>query len=167
MPRFIRPIPSRIHDQADRTDETVNDRGEGLKAATGLTETTAVKASGTYVFTGNPAADDTITVNGVVFTFKAAVTGANQILIGADQDATGVNTAAALEASTDDRVSMADYAFNAGTNTLTITHKSTGAGGNGFTIAENSTAITVSGATLSGGVTNRYANVIKNFMHGD
>jgi len=60
----------------------------------------AVAAQGTLTVAADVTEDDTITINGVTFTFKDALTGAeNEILNGADHDA----TQASLEAAFKDR----------------------------------------------------------------
>ena len=166
MPRLINPVPSRIHAVNDLTDETLTDRGEALKTATGLTETTEAKATGSIVFSGIPVAAETVTVNGVVFTFVAGASSGNNVHIEASAAAQAATLAARLNASTDYRVNVATYDGTTTPGTVAIQFDKAGAGGNGFTLAEAATNTTVSGANLTGGVTNRYGNVIKNFMHG-
>jgi phage tail sheath gpL-like len=58
----------------------------------------AVQATGTITFS-SLVADDTVTVNGVVFTAKASPSGANQFALGADDTAAAVNFAAKINAS--------------------------------------------------------------------
>ena len=58
-----------------------------------------VAAQGTLTMATKPTADDTIVLNGQTFTWKAALTGANQLLIGANIAA----SKAALEAAMVDR----------------------------------------------------------------
>lgn len=61
---------------------------------------TAVSASTTGTFTGSPSNNETITVNGVVFTAKTSGATGNQFNIGASVTANGDNLAAAINAST-------------------------------------------------------------------
>ena len=110
----------------------------------------AVAATGTATFAGQPADGDTLTVNGVVFTFKDSPAGAHQIGIGADLATTLANTTAKLTASADAEVSQATYADD-GASVLTVTAATPGDAGNAFTLAESSTQITLSAATLAGG----------------
>lgn len=113
-----------------------------------LVEDGGTKASGTITFTVNPVADDTITINGVVWTFKATASTAYSIAIGADVAATIQNAATKLNASTNSKVIQATY--TAGASDLTITYDDFGVVGNSFTLAAS--VATVSGATLTGGV---------------
>lgn len=108
----------------------------------------AVAATGTITFAANPTAGNTITINGVVFTFIAGASTATDINIGANLVATLAEAKAVLNASTDASVDDATYDHN-GSNAITITHDTPGTGGNSFTLAAS--AATVSGATLSGG----------------
>jgi hypothetical protein len=164
MAKRIRQIPSRIHPESDFRYDPTYDNREDIKAAlANVPSTAAVKATGSIGVTGLPVADETITVNGVVFTFKASATLANHITIGTDADTTRANIAAKLNASTSPLVAKATYVNN-GTNAVTVTHDQPGVKGNAFTLAENATNVTVSGATLTGGVTNRYQEVTKTFL---
>lgn len=94
----------------------------------------AVKASGTITFALNAVEDDTITINGVTFTFKNEEPTGNQILIGADLAETLQNTIEVLNASEEADVAKAVYTVVDDT-ILTIVHKNYGTGGNAFTIA--------------------------------
>lgn len=105
-------------------------------------------ATGSYVVGGQPTAADTITVNGVVLTFRAAPTLADEIAIGTDATATAVNIAARINLEPE-RFHMT--ATSSGT-TVTLTSEEIGTAGNALTIVEGvtSASFTVSGATLTG-----------------
>jgi hypothetical protein len=113
------------------------------------------KATGSFTFTAQPAANDTITVNGHVFTYVTVVgTGpggalADQILIGSTQAVTMQNTATILSASADPLVQQATYGFTG--TTVTVTYFKSGTVGNSFTLAKSGTTASTSGAALSGG----------------
>lgn len=110
-------------------------------------------ATGSATLNTLPAAGDTLTINGVLFTFRTAPTSSLEVLIGASINATVNTLVAMLNTSTDPLVSVATYT-NEGSGVLGITHDTVdyGSTGNAFTLAKVSTHITVSGATLSGGL---------------
>lgn len=111
---------------------------------------TGVKASGTITFTGQPAPADTITIGGTVVTFVASGPTGNQVLIGATAAATATNLNTFLSASTDSNISLCTYSVSG--LVVTVTYKLVGLAGNSFTLAESAANLTVSGATLAGGV---------------
>ena len=121
------------------------DVGNSVGAITQVTG--AVKATGTITFADQPTADDTITINGVAFTFKDADPEGAQILIGEDLAETLQNTIEVLNAS--ENTDVNDAVYTASATVLTVTHKLYGTGGNAFTLAAS--AATRSGATLAGG----------------
>lgn len=114
-----------------------------------LTQTGGAKASGTITLASAPSAGDVVTVNGVAFTFKAAVATNTDVLIGATAAASASNLQAALAAYTDPKVTIAQYTVNAAV--VTVTYDEFGAVGNAFTLAKTGTNTTVSGPTLTGG----------------
>lgn len=109
------------------------------------------QASGTItVTTVVPSNGDTLTINGVAFTFKTVPVSNRDIEIGADLNGTATNIAAKLEASTDPRVNIANY--TASTAAVTVSYINTGVEGNSFTLAtSNAVNLVLSGATLTGG----------------
>lgn len=116
----------------------------------------AVKATGNITFvTAIPAPLDTITVNGVVFTYRASAPLAvlpTDIFPGTTVTTAAANTAIVLNASFADGVTDAIYTSALGV--LTITADVAGIAGNAFTIAKSAATpanITVSGATLASG----------------
>lgn len=117
-----------------------------LDNGTATGDVTGVKASGTLTFTGLPVADETITVNASVYTFKASASTATQITIGADATATAANAASKIAAN-DSAVDAVNVL-----GVLTVSAASTGEYGNAITLAESATNTAASGATLSGGV---------------
>ena len=108
-------------------------------------------AIGRIVFSGQPAAGSTITINGVVFTFTDAAPGANEIEIQGSLPATLSEIVSVLNAALDVDVAEASYDEADGT-TLTIEHDTEGPIGNAFTLAASAGSNgTVSSATLEGG----------------
>lgn len=110
------------------------------------------KATGTITLTTNPAAGDTVIVNGVVFTFVASGAVAGQVNIGGTSSVTAASLQAALAASINASLIGAEYTVS--TNVVTVTVQLGGTAGNAFTLAKTGTNITVSGATLTGGTAN-------------
>lgn len=136
--------------------------------AAGTVEGAAATATGTLTVATNPSDGDMIAVNGVTFTFKTAPTGPNEVLIGATATATAANFAAALEASTNALLIVANY--TSATNVVTITYNSAGTAGNSFTLANSSPGggITRSGATLTGGVAGSFTrSLLFDWKDGD
>ena len=107
-----------------------------------------VAASGTVTFAGNPADNDTLTLNGVAITFKSASPTGNQVLIGSTKEATAANLQAFLNATANVSLTVADYETVGAV--LTITYKTVGTAGNAYSLAESSD-ITLSGANLEDG----------------
>jgi len=112
--------------------------------------TDGAKAAGTVDFgVTNASADDTITINGVVFTFKAVPSAITEIGIGANVAATLALVLAVLQASTN--TSVASAAFTSDLSAiLTATYKTYGTDGNAYALAAS--VATASGALLTGGV---------------
>lgn len=110
--------------------------------------TTAVQASGTITFS-SIANNDTITVNGTVFTAKTSGATGNQFNIGASDTTAAANAAAAINASATGNVSKVVTATSAAA-IITITSIVPGNVGNMGTLAISAHG-SVSGANLTGG----------------
>ena len=108
----------------------------------------APTATGSFIFSAQPTALDTITLNGTVVTFVAANPVGSQVLIGASLAATLVNLLAFLQASAD--VQLVKFLYYVSGSTLWVAAATAGVGGNALTTVKTSATITVSGATLSG-----------------
>jgi len=106
-------------------------------------------ALGLPATTQGVAATGSITVGGQAFTFKAALSGANQILIGATLADTVGNAVRVLNASAVPGVMAATYSTDLDYKAVLVTHDTIGTAGNTFAIAAS--AATTSGATLAGG----------------
>lgn len=135
--------------------------GVWLKQLLGAPTTTqGVAATGQIAFAGNPAANDTITVGGQAFTFKASSPGANQILVESNLAKTLRNAVRVLNASAVAGVAAARYTLNDDLSAIVVTHKTVGTSGNSFTLAAS--VATPSGSTLAGGSTSGpYNHVFK------
>lgn len=108
-------------------------------------------ATGTVTFsTAVPAANDTVTINGVVVTFKAAADpDENEVTIGGTLAATATNLKNFVNAHRNDF--GIDGGVTATSSGAVTTVRSPGLAGNAVTLAKSGTNIAVSGATLSGG----------------
>lgn len=120
-----------------------------------LKQNGGTKATGTVTFaTAAPADGDTITLNGVVFTFADdPEPNSNEIETPATFGAAAAAFAAKVNASTDPLVSRITAVANLGV--VTLTADDVGADGNNFTLAVDPDVpanLTVSGAKMTGGV---------------
>ena len=108
--------------------------------------------TGTLTVAVNPSNNETISVNGVTFTFKSSPSGSTEVQIGANAKATSVNFAAKLSASANGSITVASYSADVNTGIVTITYKTIGgSSGNAYTLADSSSGnVTRSGATLTG-----------------
>lgn len=121
--------------------------GFWLKHLFGAPVTTAVKASGSILFGANPSDNDTITLNGTVWTFVAASPSGPETLIGATLADTLATLVTNLNASADAEVAKVTYTEN--DTSLLLSFDTAGIAGNTYTLAASDA--TVSGATLAGG----------------
>ncbi len=129
-------------------------RGSGfwLTGLLGDSSTVPTKASGQIAFAGQPAANSTIALNGVTWTFVSGTPSGNQTQIGASLDATLAALASDLNASADVQVSKCTYTANTTDDRLEIEFDTTGTTGNSFTLAASANSNgTVSAPTLTGG----------------
>lgn len=121
-----------------------------VSTATFAGTTGGSKATGTISFasSGNPSNNDTITLNGVVWTFVTGTPSGNQTKISAvNLAATLTQLAADLTASTN--ASLLQAAYTVSSTVLTVTSAFFGTTGNSYTIAAS--AATAGGAHLTGG----------------
>lgn len=107
-------------------------------------------ATGTITFSAAPAANDTVTINSVAITFVAASPTGNQVLIGTSAATTATNLNTFLQASTNASLTVLSYSVSGAV--VTVTDKTVGTAGNSIALTKSSTAITLSAATLLGGV---------------
>ena len=121
----------------------------GSTLANGVAPVQGLAATGTATFTGNPANNDTLTLNGATaITFVTGAPAANQVQIAGTLAATLNSLVNLINAA------PGTYAMSASASAtvLTLSANTVGTGGNSLTIAKVSTAITLSGSTLASGV---------------
>lgn len=112
-------------------------------------------ATGYVSFAGQPANNDTITLNGTVVTFKNVPVGALDVLIGASLQATLQSLTTILQASLDVQLVKFNYSLGVTPTVATrlfLKSVATGAAGNAYTLAKAGANIAVSAATLDDGV---------------
>ena len=110
-------------------------------------------ATDAITFTTNPAAGQTITLNGTTVTFVASGATGNQVNIGASLSATLTSLLTLLQASADTQI--VKFTYNVTTNSqapaLELTAATAGTGGNALTVASTVAGATVLTPTLTGG----------------
>lgn len=107
-------------------------------------------ATGQITFSAIPTAGtDTLTVDGTAIAFVSGAPSGNQIQVGSSALQTVANTLLFLQTSADVNISKMTYTRSG--LVITATSIIPGTTGNAYTLAKSSTAITVSGATLTGG----------------
>lgn len=121
--------------------------GFWLSMLLGAPTTTQVAATGSILFANNPTAGDTITLNGVAWTFVASGATGNQTNIQGSLASTLATLVTNLNAS--GNASIDDATYSEDDTSLIITHDTAGSAGNAYTLAASSD--TPSGATLTGG----------------
>lgn len=111
----------------------LDDMVNGAQLSYTKISTGSVQATGTITFS-SLAADDTVTVNGVVFTAKVSPSGDNQFALGADDTAAAANFAAKINASALANIVSVVSATSA-LGVVTLTAIQPGLAGNTNTIA--------------------------------
>lgn len=111
--------------------------------------TGAVKSTGTVTFAATFVEDDTVTINGVVFTGKDSPAGADEFAIGGDEEETAANFAAKINASALAGIVNVVTASVSGA-IVTLTCVTPGLVGNAITLAISAHG-SVSAARMAGG----------------
>ena len=126
-------------------------RSELVYQVKGSSSVAAVAAKTTISFGANAAADDTITINGQVYTFTSDPDQSSFLVsVGSAAAATATAFANAVNA-TNPFVSA-----SASTTTVTLTARQAGVGGNGITVVSSNPSITAS--AMSGGADATFSN---------
>lgn len=146
-------------DQVARVAEFLN--GVAIRGGNVLVETGGVRASIAGTFTGAPTAADTVTINGVAFTARAASPAANEFVLSSTAATNATNLAAAINASTSGKIKGTVFAVADGA-VITIYATDPGQGGNLFTCAESMSNFAWAGAAtaLAGGTNPNTLNQI-------
>ncbi len=120
---------------------------------------TAVAASTTGTFTGDPTAADTITVNGVVFTARASGAVANEFNIGGTPTLNATNLAAAINASTTAGI-IGTVGASSAAGVVTFFAIVPGSAGKNIPITESLDQFTLAAVTFSTGGTQSHSTII-------
>lgn len=115
----------------------------------GKTPVNAVAATGSISVTGTPGIGDTISVGGVTFSFVNERSADREITISADPATQAANI---REAITEDMTTVSAAVNSSVTSQVDLTAATKGSAGNSITLYTYTTAITISGATLTGGI---------------
>lgn len=117
-----------------------------------LIQTGGANATGTMTVATLPADGQTVNIAGSVVTFKSIPVAANDCALGGTVTTTATNLAAFVNASAD--IAIDKLSATSASGVVTLTNKLEGVAGNSVTIATGTAAaaVTVSGATLTGGV---------------
>lgn len=133
------------------------------QAGTGSIVITDVTATATVTIGASDFSNnDTITINGVVFTAKSSSPGANEFLIGGSITETATNLVNAIKATTNTLIQQTVNPSSSGA-VITLTSRLPGvignvtAGGGLFTLAKSATHVTIT-ATWAGGTNDTVAN---------
>jgi hypothetical protein len=121
--------------------------GKWLTGLFGDPVSTQVAATGTITFSANPSNTQTITLNGVTWTFVTGSPTGNQTQIAGSLAATLAQLVTDLNGSANTSIDDATYTEN--DTALIITHDTIGTAGNAYTLAASHG--TVSASTLEGG----------------
>ncbi|MBK8174806.1 MAG: hypothetical protein IPK66_05905 [Rhodospirillales bacterium] len=147
------PYQGLITDEG-RVEIPLDLRGSGfwLTGLFGDPATVQTNATGHIAFAAQPAANSTITFNGVTWTFVIGTPSGNQTQIGASIDATLTALASDLNGSADVQVAKCTYTASTADDRLEIQFDTAGTTGNSFTLAASADSNgTVSASTLTGG----------------
>lgn len=151
---------NRLVDSTNFNGTKLLDGGLFDKAKVTTDTSAGVQATGAITFTAAVTDADTVTINGVAFTFTSVAPAATTDIALTGSASTEIDgliaaiNATIASSSTSDTTRNALLAANYTKvgNTLVVTSNVAGLEGNRFTLAEGLTAGTVSGATLTGGV---------------
>lgn len=131
-------------------------QGRGIKI---IYFDTAISASTTGTFTGDPTAADTITINGVVFTARASGAVANEFNIGGTVTLNATNLAAAINASTTAGI-VGTIGATSALGVVTFFALTPGSAGLNIPITESLGNFTLAAVTLSTGGTQAHSTII-------
>lgn len=117
-------------------------------------ETVYIAATGNISFSANPADGDSVTVGDTVYTFKTAPAASSDVAVGESAEATAFNLFQTINGVKEGGVrNPLAVATTYGAGGVNLAAEIAGEAGNSVALAATGSALTVSGATLSGGGT--------------
>ena len=132
--------------------ETTKKNLERIMPGATIVNEGAAKATGKIAVNTKPSDSETLTVNGIVYTFKTSASLDNDIEIGSNENATAAAIQAKLAASIDPKVAIATYEVDSSVDSqVNVEYKTEGVAGNEFTLETTSSGLSVD-ANLSGGL---------------
>jgi hypothetical protein len=129
----------------------IENNGSGYLSGDSIAFNGAGFASGAIDFSANPSPGDTISLNGVVWTFVSAITGPDQTLIAGALSDTLTALIAGLSGSVDPGLNVANYSLDPTSSNLIIIYQTAGTAGNSYALGTTSSVAMVSGPNLTGG----------------
>lgn len=129
------------------SDFVITDTGKNYLPGDTIAFNGAGFAGGAITFVTNPADGDTVTLNGVIWTFKSALSAGDQTQIQGTLAETLTQLTHDLSVSGDPALTVAAYTANA--TVLSINYLTAGTAGDAYTL--DASVGTPSGATLTGG----------------
>lgn len=115
--------------------------------------TVYIPATGNIYFSANPSDGDTVTVGETVYTFKTTPAASSDVAIGESAEASSLNLFQSINGSKKGGVKNPLVAATSYGDALTVVAEIGGETGNSIALAATGTALSVSGATLTGGGT--------------
>lgn len=122
--------------------------------------TLVAAATGTLTAAANASNNETVTIGGVVYTFKTSVAANGEVKVGADANASMLNLARAINNSGGTAGAGQDYmvaaahttvSAAASTNTVVVTARTTGTAGNAIATTDTGAQLSWGAATLASG----------------
>lgn len=128
----------------------ITDGGSGFEPGDSIAFNAEGFATGAVLFgSTNPSANDTVTLNGVQWTFVTVITAPDQTVIQGSLSATLAQFVSDVSASANAALTVAAYTVDSTNANVIITYKAPGTAGNAYTLAASRAS--VSAPTLTGG----------------
>lgn len=138
-------VPGEFYDNTPRRVHGYIVKAEG--------KTVYIAAMGNIYFSANPADGNTVTVGETVYTFKTNPAASSDVAIGESAEASSLNLFQSINGAKEGGVKNPLVAATSYGEVVTVWAEFGGETGNSIALAATGTALSVSGATLTGGGT--------------